>query len=69
MAITQKEALEIARADAQSAYADLSVYKVDAQLEKGNWVIAYALLQGRGGGPQYIISGTNGSIIQKVYYQ
>lgn len=69
MAITEIEALEIAWADAQSTYADLSGYQVAAQLENGNWVIVYALREGRGGGPQYIISGTNGTIIHKVYYQ
>ena len=69
MLITEKEALEIAQADAQIAYQDLTVYKVDAHLENDNWVIAYAPKQGRGGGPHYVISGTDGSILNKVYYQ
>lgn len=67
--ITEKEALEIAKADAQTAYEDLTPYKVDAHQEDGNWVISYAPAQGRGGGPHYVISGADGSILEKVYYQ
>jgi hypothetical protein len=67
--VTKEKALEIAHADAITAYMDLSNYNIDATLENGSWIIQYTPAKGRGGGPYYKISATSGEIIEKRYYQ
>ena len=70
-AITEKEALKIAQEDASRAYRDLSPYAVTAKFEGGTWYVDYNLIckTCAGGGPHYVISGTDGTILKKRYEQ
>ena len=69
--INKKEALEIANADAQKAYRDLSIYNIKAELIDEEWHIDYNLSdpQMLGGGPHYIISAKTGKILSFRYEQ
>jgi hypothetical protein len=69
--ITEEEALEVARLDAERAYHDLSRYRVDARLEPNGWRVEYWLKDPgvQGGGPHYLIDAQNGVILSKAYYQ
>lgn len=69
--ITIEEALEVARLDAESAYRDLSPYRVDVRLGSAGWHIEYWLKDPgvQGGGPHYIIDAQTGAILSKTYYQ
>ena len=69
--ITEEKALEVAQQDAQNAYQDLSIYKVERRIEDGNWIVEYHLKDPNalGGGPHYVISGETGEIISFRYYQ
>jgi hypothetical protein len=69
--ITQHAAVQIARQDAEQAYRDLSVYRVDVHEDGDYWYIDYELKdpQMTGGGPHYVISKTDGMIVDKRYEQ
>jgi hypothetical protein len=70
MTISREEALQIARRDAAEAYGDLSRYTVEIQLDSDNWRVDYRLTGRRaGGGPHYLISEKDGSILAKRYEQ
>ncbi len=63
--------LQIAQQDAESAYRDLSGYRITLCLEEDGWHVDYALRdkQKSGGGPHYVIDPSTGDIIQKRYEQ
>ena len=73
--ITQEQALEIARQDVEKSYqnnpnSDVSIYNIEAKLEKDGWHVDYALKNPPagtkgGGAPHYIINNKTGEIIKK----
>jgi hypothetical protein len=69
--IAGDQALTIAQIDAQRAYRDLSVCRIEIALETDGWHVDYHLKNPRhkGGGPHYIIDAQSGSIISKRYEQ
>ena len=69
--ISKDEALEIARQDASSAYADLTIYAVKITSQDGNWRDDYEITDPnlQGGGPHYVISGATGEIASRRYEQ
>lgn len=69
--ISCDQALRIARTDAESAYRDLSIYRIAISLEKDGWLVDYELKAPRlqGGGPHYVIDATTGAILSKQYEQ
>ena len=71
VAIPGDRALAIAQADAELAYGDLSLYRIQLVLENDGWHVDYELKDQRmkGGGPRYIIDSTNGAISWKRYEQ
>jgi hypothetical protein len=64
-------ALRIAHADAETAYRDLSPYRIYLALEVDGWHIDYELKDPKlkGGGPHYIIDAVTGAIVSKRYEQ
>jgi hypothetical protein len=69
--ISQKEALDIAKKDAELVYRDLTIYEVRTEVKENNWHIDYELKNPElhGGGPHYVISGSTGEIVSKRYEQ
>jgi hypothetical protein len=69
--ISAARALAEAEADAQRAYRDLSIYRVQLHLADDGWHVDYELADPRlqGGGPHYVIDATNGRIVSKRYEQ
>jgi len=69
--ITSDQALRIARLDAETAYRDLSRYRILLAEHDDGWHIDYELLSktANGGGPHYVISSSTGEIIWKTYEQ
>lgn len=69
--IGRKEALKIARENAERMYRDLSIYKIEAELKDGKWYVDYNILNTQmvGGGPHYVISAETGEIISFRYEQ
>lgn len=69
--IDRETALGIAKKDAQTAYRDLSIYDIRAEIKDGNWYVDYDLSDPDmlGGGPHYIICGRSGSILMRMYEQ
>jgi hypothetical protein len=70
-AIQSHQALAVAEADAIVAYEDLSVYRIEIQLESDGWHVDYRINRPRmaGGGPAYVIDANTGEILSKKYYQ
>ncbi len=70
-ALTSDEALRVARADAERAYRELHLYRIEITLESDGWHIDYELKDptANGGGPHYVIDATTGAIVSKKYYQ
>jgi hypothetical protein len=71
MPITSEEVLQIAQADAERAYRDLSGYRISCSLEADGWHVEYRLTKSfvAGGGPEYLIDAVTGAILSKKYYQ
>lgn len=70
--ISKKEAIGIAKDDAESTYADLSNYKITATIKDMKWHVKYELNGDEpvnGGGPEYVISAERGEILEKKYWQ
>ena len=69
--ISRDQALQIARADAEKIYRDLSGYRVDLKLEHDGWHVDYELKDPEldGGGPHYVIDPVSGKILSKRYEQ
>jgi hypothetical protein len=69
--ISSDDALRIARLDAENAYRDLSLFRIQLVLEPDGWHIDYELKHSgwNGGGPHYIIDAVSGAIISKRYEQ
>jgi uncharacterized membrane protein YkoI len=69
--ISRDQALQIARADAEKIYRDLSGYRIDLKLEQDGWHVDYEFKdpEVEGGGPHYVIDSTNGKIVSKKYEQ
>jgi uncharacterized membrane protein YkoI len=65
------QALRIARTDAESAYRDLSIYRIAISLEENGWLVDYELKDPdlQGGGPHYVIDANTGEILSKRYEQ
>lgn len=65
------KALQIAQADAEKAYGNLSSYRIEIRLESDGWHIDYELNDPtlNGGGPHYVIDVTTGAILTKRYEQ
>jgi hypothetical protein len=65
------QALQIAQADAELAYRDLSGYRIIVVLDEDGWHVDYELTKPlmAGGGPHYIIDAVNGTILKKRYEQ
>lgn len=65
------QALRTARLDAETAYRDLSGYRIQVALEKDGWHVDYEPKnqQAQGGGPHYIIDRADGKILSKKYDQ
>ena len=70
-AIPGDRALAVAQADAEQAYRDLSVYRIQLVLEADGWHVDYELKDPRlkGGGPHYVIDAVKGVIVSKRYEQ
>jgi hypothetical protein len=64
-------ALQIAQADAERAYRDLSGYRITILLKDDGWHIDYELAKTgvAGGGPHYVIDAQTGAILSKRYEQ
>jgi hypothetical protein len=64
-------ALAIARADAERAYRDLSVYAVSIERSGDAFRVDYVLINRNlsGGGPHYVIDAQSGRILSKRYGQ
>ena len=71
LAISCDQALKVARTDAETAYRDLSVYRIEISLEAHGWVVDYELKDRKlqGGGPHYVIDARTGEILSKRYDQ
>jgi hypothetical protein len=70
--IPEEKAIEIARNDAETAYEDLSQFTVTTTFDGTNWHVKYVLDRDEvvdGGGPEYVISGESGEILEKKYWQ
>jgi uncharacterized membrane protein YkoI len=69
--ISCDQALRIARTDAESAYRDLSMYRIAISLEEDGWLVDYELKDPnlQGGGPHYVIDARTGAILSKRYEQ
>ncbi|MDH3717695.1 MAG: hypothetical protein OES79_06185 [Planctomycetota bacterium] len=69
--ISCDQALKIARTDAESAYRDLTIYRIAIALEENGWLVDYELKdpQLQGGGPHYVIDARTGEILSKRYEQ
>ena len=69
--ISCDQALRIARTDAESAYRDLSIYRIAISLEENGWLVDYELKEPelQGGGPHYVIDPRTGAILSKRYEQ
>ncbi len=69
--ISCDQALGIARTDAESAYRDLSIYRIAVSLEENGWLVDYELKDPelQGGGPHYVIDARTGEILSKRYEQ
>jgi hypothetical protein len=69
--INAEQALAIARKDGETAYKDLSFFRVTLALEPDGWHVDYELKNplASGGGPHYVIDPTSGAIIKKRYEQ
>ncbi len=69
--ISCDQALRIARTDAESAYRDLSIYRIAISLEENGWLVDYELKDPelQGGGPHYVIDARTGAILAKRYEQ
>jgi uncharacterized membrane protein YkoI len=69
--ISCDEALAIARKDAESAYRDLSRFRIIIEQRSDGWHIDYELsdIYLKGGGPHYVIDATTGEIVSKRYEQ
>lgn len=69
--LTSDEALRVARADAERAYRELHLYRIEIALESDGWHIDFELKDpsANGGGPHYVIDATTGAIVSKKYYQ
>ena len=69
--ISCDQALKIARTDAESAYRDLSMYRIAISLEEQGWLVDYELKDPnlQGGGPHYVIDAETGEILSKRYEQ
>lgn len=69
--ISCDEALAIARKDAETAYRDLSDFRIIVERKTDGWHIDYELsdVYLKGGGPHYVIDANTGAIISKRYEQ
>jgi hypothetical protein len=69
--ISCEEALAIARRDAETAYRDLSGFRIIIGRKMGGWHIDYELIDIyiHGGGPHYVIDAITGAIVSKRYEQ
>jgi hypothetical protein len=69
--LASDQVLAIAQADAELAYRDLSLYRIQLVLEDDGWHVDYELKTPRlkGGGPHYIIDAQTGAVISKRYEQ
>lgn len=65
------QALRIAHTDAETAYRDLTVYRISVVLEDNAWRVDYELKDGdaQGGGPHYVIDAKSGELLSKRYEQ
>lgn len=69
--IDRKEALRIAKEDAQRIYRDLTIYEITAELRDEKWYVDYEISNPQmvGGGPHYVISAKTGKIESYRYEQ
>lgn len=69
--VTSDEALMLARLDAETAYPDLSPYRIRMALEGEEWHVDFELRDANlnGGGPHYVIDARTGEILSKRYEQ
>jgi hypothetical protein len=69
--VTAPEILRIAYQDAESAYGDLTEYRITLTPQDQGWHVDFELKNPRlnGGGPHYIIDPTSGQIVWKKYEQ
>ena len=71
MSLSCDEILRIARLDAETAYRDLSGYRIIIEHQPDGWHIDYQLTNPNqnGGGPHYTIDPATGVIHSKRYEQ
>jgi hypothetical protein len=69
--ISCDEGLVIARKDAETAYRDLSSFRIILERRQDGWHIDYELsdVYLKGGGPHYVIDALTGAIVSKRYEQ
>ena len=69
--ISCDEALAIARKDAETAYRDLSSFRIIIERRPDGWHIDYELsdVYLKGGGPHYVVDAATGAILSKRYEQ
>ncbi len=69
--VSADEALRVAQTDAQTAYRDLTPYRIRVALEQDGWHIDYELKDphAKGGGPHYLIHAGTAAILSKRYEQ
>jgi hypothetical protein len=65
------EILKIARQDGETAYRDLSAYRITLDLQEDGWHVDFDLTKPlvAGGGPHYVIHPADGAILWKRYDQ
>ena len=71
MVLKSYEVLRIARVDAETAYRDLSGYRITLEEQPDGWHVDYELMNpnANGGGPHYVIDPVTGAILDKRYEQ
>jgi len=68
--ISEDQARQIARRDAEAKYSDLTKCSAQAKLEGTAWHVEYVYIgKGVGGCPIYVIDAHSGQILSKEYYQ
>ena len=69
--LSSDEALRIARADAEKAYRDLHLYRIEIELRDDGWHVDFQFKDeaSQSGGPHYLIDAADGRCVWKRYEQ
>ena len=67
--LTSDQAQRVARLDAETAYRDLSIYRIQVSLDRDGWHVDDELKdrEPHGGGPRHVTFPTRGKVLSKQY--